>query len=260
MVWDAHLGGWPISCSASSLGPCRATASLPADGPEQWTSGTLFPPLAQEVARAINAASGRRPVVVVANLAGFDGSPESMSRWQLEYGAEIGRAVVNFGGPIVFCVVSRYHGGAFVVFSQRLNDDLEAVALEGSRASVIGGAPAAAVVFAQQVKRRTTRDPRIVELDERIEAAEGAERQRLRAQRADAWSEVHAQHLGELAAEFDSIHSVERALRMGSVSRIIEPGNMRPFLIDAVERGMERTLKRDHPGHDLAGLADALHR
>ena len=32
-------------------------------------------------------------------------------------GAEIGRAVVNFDGPIVFCVVSRYHGGAFVVFS-----------------------------------------------------------------------------------------------------------------------------------------------
>ena len=54
---------------------------------------------------------------------GFDGSPESMRKWQLEYGAEIGRAVVNFDGPIVFCVVSRYHGGAFVVFSQRLNDE-----------------------------------------------------------------------------------------------------------------------------------------
>ena len=40
-------------------------------------------------ARAINAASGRRPLVVLANLAGFDGSPESMRRLQLEYGAEI---------------------------------------------------------------------------------------------------------------------------------------------------------------------------
>ena len=260
VVWDAHLGGWPISVLGIESRPLSRHGALPADGPEQWTSGTLFPQASRKIARAINAASGRRPVVVVANLAGFDGSPESMSRWQLEYGAEIGRAVVNFSGPIVFCVVSRYHGGAFVVFSQRLNDDLEAVALEGSRASVIGGAPAAAVVFAQEVKRRTTHDPRIVELDERIEAAEGVERQRLRAQRAAAWSEVHAQQLGELAAEFDSIHSVERALRMGSISRIIEPGNMRPFLIDAVERGMERTLKRDHTGHDLAGLADPLHR
>jgi acetyl-CoA carboxylase carboxyltransferase component len=197
---------------------------------------------------------------VVANLAGFDGSPESMARWQLEYGAEIGRAVVNFRGPIVFCVVSRYHGGAFVVFSQRLNDDLEAVALEGSHASVIGGSPAAAVVFAQEVRRRTTQDPRIAELDLRIDAAEGAERQRLRAERAAAWSDVHAQQLGALAAEFDSIHSVERALQMGSVSRIIAPASLRPFLIDAVERGIRRTLKRADAGHDLAGLVDPFVR
>jgi acetyl-CoA carboxylase carboxyltransferase component len=66
--------------------------------------------------RAINAASGNRPLVVLANLSGFDGSPESLRTLQLEYGAEIGRAKVNFDGPIVFCVVSRYHGGALVVF------------------------------------------------------------------------------------------------------------------------------------------------
>jgi acetyl-CoA carboxylase carboxyltransferase component len=258
VAWEAHLGGWPVSLLGIESRPLARHGPLPADGPEQWTSGTLFPQASRKLARAINAASGRRPVVVVANLAGFDGSPESMSRWQLEYGAEIGRAVVNFSGPIVFCVVSRYHGGAFVVFSQRLNDELEAVALEGSHASVIGGAPAAAVVFAQEVKRRALQDPRIVELDERIEAAEGVERQRLRAERAAAWSEVHAQRLGELAVEFDSVHSVERALRMGSISRIVEPASLRPFLVDAVERGIRRTLERS--GHDLSGLADPLAR
>jgi acetyl-CoA carboxylase carboxyltransferase component len=84
------------------------------------------------VARAINAASGIRPVVVLANLSGFDGSPESLRELQLELGAEIGRAVVNFDGPIVFCVISRYHGGAFVVFSKALNDHLEVAAVEGS--------------------------------------------------------------------------------------------------------------------------------
>jgi acetyl/propionyl-CoA carboxylase alpha subunit/acetyl-CoA carboxylase carboxyltransferase component len=258
VVWDAHLGGWPVSLLGIESRPLPRHGPLPADGPEQWTSGTLFPQSSRKIARAINTASGRRPIVVVANLSGFDGSPESMSRWQLEYGAEIGRAVVNFRGPIVFCVVSRYHGGAFVVFSQRLNDELEAAALEGSHASVIGGAPAAAVVFAQEVKRRTAQDPRIVELDERIEAAEGAERQRLRAQRAAAWSDVHAEQLGRLAAQFDSVHSVERALRMGSISRIIEPASLRPFLVDAVERGIRRALERS--GHDLSGLADPLAR
>ena len=87
----------------------------------------------------MNAATGNRPMVVLANLSGFDGSPESMRHWQLEYGAEIGRAVTNFRGPIVFVVISRYHGGAFVVFSKALNASMEVAAVEGSFASVIGG-------------------------------------------------------------------------------------------------------------------------
>jgi acetyl-CoA carboxylase carboxyltransferase component len=132
---------------------------VPADGPPAWTSGTLFPHSSRKTARAINAASGNRPLVVLANLSGFDGSPESMRRRQLEFGAEIGRAVTNFDGPIVFVVVSRYHGGAFVVFSKALNESMEIAAVEGSFASVIGGAPAAATVFAREVKQRTERDP-----------------------------------------------------------------------------------------------------
>ena len=140
----------------------------PVDGPGQWTAGTLFPRSSKKTARAINAASGNRPVVVLANLSGFDGSPESLRGLQLEYGAEIGRAVVNFDGPIVFCVVSRYHGGAFVVFSGTLNDQMEIAAVEGSYASVIGGAPAAAVVFAGDVAKRIAADPRVAELEARI--------------------------------------------------------------------------------------------
>ena len=262
VVWDAHLGGWPVSLLGIESRPLPRHGPLPADGPEQWTSGTLFPQSSRKIARAINAASGRRPFVVLANLAGFDGSPESMARWQLEYGAEIGRAVVNFRGPIVFCVVSRYHGGAFVVFSQRLNDDLEAVALEGSRASVIGGAPAAAVVFAQQVKRRTAQDPRIVEFDQRIEAAEGAERQRLRAERAAAWSEVHAEQLGQLAAGIRlRPFSGARACAWDRSAASSRLAALRPFLIG---RGRARhaplASERADAGHDLAGLADPFAR
>ena len=139
----------------------------------------------KKIARAINAASGNRPLVILANLSGFDGSPESMRELQLEYGAEIGRAVVNFKGPIVFCVVSRYHGGAYVVFSGKLNESIEAAALEGSYASVIGGAPAAAVVFAGEVEARTRHDPRVQRSSRQIAAAEGAEKARLRAQLAE---------------------------------------------------------------------------
>ncbi len=130
----------------------------------------------------MNAASANRPVVVLANLSGFDGSPESMRRLQLEYGAEIGRAVVNFKGPIVFCVISRYHGGAYVVFSRALNEQLEIAALEGTYASVIGGAPAAAVVFAGEVDARTRKDERLQALNQAMLLADAAEKGRLRAQ------------------------------------------------------------------------------
>jgi acetyl/propionyl-CoA carboxylase alpha subunit/acetyl-CoA carboxylase carboxyltransferase component len=260
VVWDANLGGWPVSLIGIESRPLPRHGPIPADGPEQWTSGTLFPRSAKKISRAINAAAGRRPVVVLANLAGFDASPESMREWQLEFGAEIGRAVVNFDGPIVFCVVSRYHGGAFVVFSQRLNPDLEAVALEGTHASVIGGAPAAAVVFARDVERAARDDERITALDRRIDAAEGAARQRLRSERAELWTAVLAQKRRSFAERFDRIHSVERAVRMGSVSEIITPGSLRPFLIKAVERGIGRIVDRAEPipatkSNGRAGLA-----
>ena len=193
-----------------------------------------------KVARAINAASNNRPVVLLANLSGFDGSPESMRRLQLEYGAEIGRAVVNFKGPIVFCVISRYHGGAYVVFSRALNENLEVTALEGTYASVIGGAPAAAVVFAGEVDARARKDPRLQELTGAMAKAEGAEKGRLRAQWEELFKVVHSEKLGEMAAEFDRVHSVQRALAVGALNYIIPPANLRPYLIDAVERGMGR--------------------
>ncbi len=249
VTWDAHLGGWPVAVLGIESRPVPRHGPVPADGPEQWTSGTLFPLASKKIARAINAASGSRPVVVLANLAGFDGSPESMRRLQLEYGAEIGRAVVNFDGPIAFCVISRFHGGAFVVFSRALNENLESSALEGAYASVIGGAPAAAVVFARDVERRALADPRIASLDERIASGGDADRQRLRAEREALWTEVRSQKLGEFAAEFDAVHSIERAVEVGSVERIIPPSQLRPYLIDAIERGMRRTLEQLSAGN-----------
>jgi hypothetical protein len=61
--------------------------------------------------------------------------------------------------------VSSYHGGAFVVFSKALNPTMTVLAVEGSFASVIGGAPAAAVVFAGDVNARMAKDPRVAELE-----------------------------------------------------------------------------------------------
>jgi len=246
VVLDAHLGGQPVEMIGFESRPLPRHGFSPVDGPSQWTAGTLFPLSSKKTARAINAASGNRPLVILANLSGFDGSPESLRRLQLENGAEIGRAVVNFDGPIVFCVVSRYHGGAFVVFSGTLNDTMEVAAVEGSYASVIGGAPAAAVVFSAEVRKRTAADPRVADLQAAIAeaTASGADDKvsALRARLGSVWPAVHAEKLGQLADEFDSVHSIERAREVGSVHAIVSASRLRSYLIDAVRRGMQRTL------------------
>jgi acetyl-CoA carboxylase carboxyltransferase component len=186
--------------------------------------------------------------VVLANLSGFDGSPESLRLLQLEYGAGDRPGGGQLLGPIVFCVVSRYHGGAFVVFSGTLHDNMEIAAVAGSYASVIGGAPAAAVVFAGEVNKRTAADPRIADLEAQIaEAGRAGDEQRsarLTAELAALRPGVRSEKLGQVADEFDTAHSVQRALQVGSVDRIVPPDQLRPYLIDAVRRGMARAGDR----------------
>ncbi|MFI1379415.1 carboxyl transferase domain-containing protein [Embleya sp. NPDC020886] len=234
-VQDVRLGGVPVCLIGIESRSVPRLGFPPTDGPDTYTAGTLFPQSSKKVARAINAASGNRPLVVLANLSGFDGSPESMRKLQLEYGAEIGRAVVNFDGPIVFCVISRYHGGAFVVFSKALNPNMTVLALEGSYASVLGGAPAAAVVFAGDVHARTAADPRVREQEARVATTFGAARSTAKAELDELRASVRAEKLGEVAAEFDRVHDIRRAVEVGSVDVVIRAEELRPRIIEAIE-------------------------
>ena len=243
VVVDARIGGWPTCMIGIESQPVARLGFPPADGPDALTAGTLFPLSSKKIARAINAASGNRPVVVLANLSGFDGSPESMRRLQLEYGAEIGRAIVNFDGKIVFCVISRYHGGAFVVFSKALNENMTVLAVEGSFASVIGGAPAAAVVFARQVDHRTDADPRVTRLAAAVAAAAQPEKKaELVSELAEVRARVRADQLSALAAEFDAVHSIARAVEVGSVDAVIAAKELRHAVAEHVDTWMRGGL------------------
>jgi len=237
IVWDAHLGGIAVELIGIESHTVIRDGYRPHDGPEAWNGGTLFPQSSKKMARAINAASGVRPVVILANLSGFDGSPESLRKLQLEYGAEIARAVVNFQGPMLFCVVSRYHGGAYVVFSQELNPGLEATALTGSYASVIGGGPAASVVFAREVRAQAVSDQRVVEMQRELRRHPSAE---MREKLDHLVKDVILEKQSEVAAEFDRIHSVERARDVASLSDIFEPETLRARLIASLRAGMEK--------------------
>ncbi|MCD0449171.1 ATP-grasp domain-containing protein [Actinocorallia sp. API 0066] len=234
VVQDVHLDGIPVCLLGIESQSVQRRGFPPTDGPDSYTAGTLFPRSSKKAARAINAASGNRPLVVLANLSGFDGSPESMRNLQLEYGAEIGRAIVNFRGPIVFCVISRYHGGAFVVFSKALNPNMTVLALEGSYASVLGGAPAAAVVFSGEVNARTSADPRVRSLESRVTGATGADRTALVAELDELRTSVRAEKLSEVAAEFDRIHNIHRAVEVGSVDAVITAADLRPKIIASI--------------------------
>ncbi len=87
VVCDVHLGGIPVCMLGIESREVARRGYKPTDGPDTYTAGTLFPQSSKKAARAINVASGNRPLVVLANLSGFDGSPESMRKLQLEYGA-----------------------------------------------------------------------------------------------------------------------------------------------------------------------------
>jgi hypothetical protein len=68
--------------------------------------------------------------------------------------------------------------------------------------------------------------------------AEGVEKGRLRVQWNELFQVVYSEKLGEMAAEFDRVHSVHRALSVGALNCIIPPESLRPYLIHAVERGI----------------------
>ncbi|MCP4035504.1 MAG: biotin/lipoyl-binding protein, partial [bacterium] len=50
IVWDAHLGGLPISLIGIESHPLPRDGYRPFDGPEAWTGGTLFPLSSKKVA------------------------------------------------------------------------------------------------------------------------------------------------------------------------------------------------------------------
>ena len=127
------------------------------------------------------------------------------------------------------------------MFSKALNPRMTVLAVEGSYASVIGGAPAAAVVFAGDVDART-------EADERVRTAEAAARPGRRRTSGPGWSRrlaelraaVRSEKLGEVASEFDGVHSIHRAVRSARSTRSSRPASCGPRSSPPSRPGTER--------------------
>jgi hypothetical protein len=78
----------------------------------------------------------------------------------------------------------------------------------------------------------------VAELEARVAEAGGGERAALVTQLMEVRSSVRAEKLGEVAAEFDGVHSIQRAVEVGSVDAIVRPQELRPQIIAAIERGL----------------------
>ena len=80
---------------------------------------------------------------------------------------------------------------------------------------------------------RVAADPRITALRRAtgVESREKFDR---------AWQEVTLEKQVELAAQFDGIHTVERARDVGSLEAIVEPAEMRRYLIDELHADTAR--------------------
>jgi hypothetical protein len=57
---------------------------------------------------------------------------------------------------------------------------------------------------------------------------------------AEVQSVVRAEKVGQAAAELDRVHSIQRAVDVGSVDAIIGAAELRPTIFEAIEHSMKR--------------------
>ena len=82
------------------------------------------------------------------------------------------------------------------------------------------------------------------EMQKQLVQADSTQQAALQVKLNEISATVRSEKVGEVASEFDHIHNVQRAQRVGSIDHLIEPEAIRPYLIEALERGIDRELQR----------------
>ena len=188
VVWDAHLGGWPVALLGIESRPLAAPRADARRRPRAVDLRHAVPALVEE-GRARDQRRERPPAGRGAGqprrlrrLAGVDaraGSSSTAPRSAARSSTSTARS----------SSASSRATTAARSWSSRsaLNENLETIALEGAHASVIGGAPAAAVVFAREVEQADARATRASPRSTSGSRQPRRRAQRLRAERAELW-------------------------------------------------------------------------
>ena len=93
-------------------------------------------------------------------------------------------------------------------------------------------------MFAAEVSKRAAADPRVAALEERIDHAEDGERGELVVELAELRAQLRADKIAEVAAEFDDVHDIHRAVEVGSVDEVIAASDLRPKVVEVIEQGL----------------------
>lgn len=225
LVYEMLIGGIPTMVIFSPIGP-------------------LTPADADIIARAIFKANHRMPVLIIGSLTGFTCDPLSMQNRQLAAGASIAKAIVDHSGPILIVNMGNLVGGTFVVFSKQLNPNLRIIAMEGSRVQVIGGKGAAKVVFHSKIVKIANEDPRVKQISDKIHKAKKLSEEK-RTALHNSLLLMRRKVIEELenkeGVDFDTIHNVQRAVKVGSIDEIITLKNWRKMVVRYI-RGMRESF------------------
>ena len=244
VVWDAHLGGWPVGADRHRVAPDRPLRADARRRPGAVDLGHAVPEVARRRSRGRStppAAAGRWwcwRTWRLRRLAGVDAPVAARVRRrdrprdrQLPRPDRLLRHL-----PLP----RRRVRGLLAAAERRLRGDRG-----GGRARVgdrrLGGGRRG--VHARR-DDATRQDPRVAEIDERIEDGRGRRAPAPARRARDAVETVRAEKMGELAAKFDPIHSIQRAVEVGWVSGIVAASDLRPYLVDAIERGMQKAADR----------------
>ena len=176
VVFDAHLGGHPVTVLGIESRPIPRRGQLPGRRPRPVDGRHAVPAVVEEDG-AGDQRGQRQPA------AGRAGQPVRASTARRSRCASCSSSTApRSAGPSSTSTGRSCSAWSRATTAGRsscspasLNDNMEVLAVEGSFASVIGGAPAAAVVFTREVDERTGADPRVRELEAALAAAEGVD-------------------------------------------------------------------------------------
>ena len=100
-----------------------------------------------------------------------------------------------------------------------------------------------------------------MELEAQLRAAEDGDKARLGVELTALRTAVRSEKLGEVAAEFEAIHNIQRAQQVGSVDAIVPAVELRPQIIAAVERDEWQAafiLNKQRPPKKPPGVNDIV--